>query len=68
MNANDRNESWKEGQVFELMDDTLRVWLEQEAIHLVAFDKPYHDPVELTESMARKLANVLREMADQLDL
>ena len=67
MSANDRDESWKEGQVFELMDGTVRVWLEQEAIHLVAFDKPYNDPVELTASMAKELADVLREMADQVD-
>jgi hypothetical protein len=68
MDVNDRDGSWREGQVFELMDGAVRVWLEQEVIHLVAFDKPYHDPVELTESMARELADTLRRMAERLDV
>jgi hypothetical protein len=41
MDVNDRDGSWRESQVFELMDGAVRVWLEQEVIHLVAFDKPY---------------------------
>ncbi len=50
---------------FELLDGDVRVWIEQEAIHIIAVDR--RDPVELTEVMARELAAALLEMAAQLD-
>ena len=52
---------------FKLFNGDVRVWFEQEAIHMIAHDPKYHNPVELTESMARELAAVLLEMAAQLD-
>jgi hypothetical protein len=53
--------------VFRLMGDQIRVWIEQESIHMLACDVKYGDPVELTGSMARELAVALEEMAGQLD-
>jgi hypothetical protein len=35
-------------QALELMEGAIRVWVEQEAIHIVAFDRPHLDPVERT--------------------
>jgi len=58
--------SEREKQVFQLLDGDLRVWIEQESIHVVAFDRPYNDPVELTRSMALRLAAELTRMANQL--
>jgi hypothetical protein len=52
---------------FELFDGDVRVWIEQEAIHMKAVDPKSGDPVELTETMARELAAVLLEMAARLD-
>jgi hypothetical protein len=52
--------------IFQLFDGEVRVWIEQEAIHMIAHDPKYHDPVELTSTMARRLAAVLLEMADRL--
>jgi hypothetical protein len=49
------------------MEGAIRVWVEQEAIHIVAFDRPHLDPVELTPLMARQLADALTKMAEQLD-
>jgi hypothetical protein len=51
----------------QLFDGEVRVWVEQEEIHMIAHDPQHHDPVELTPSMARQLASVLLEMADRLD-
>lgn len=53
-------------KVFQLRND-VRIWIEQEAIHIVAFDPRYHDPVELTAGMARQLAAKLLGMADEID-
>jgi hypothetical protein len=63
----DEKKSEQESQVFELEGGDVRVWIEQEVVHLVAFAKPYHDPVELTAKMAKKLAAKLQEMAEKLD-
>jgi hypothetical protein len=52
---------------FELFGGDVRVWIEQEAIHMKAVDRRSRDPVELTEAMARELAAVLLEMAARLD-
>ncbi|MBV9564312.1 MAG: hypothetical protein JOY90_28305 [Bradyrhizobium sp.] len=57
----------QERQVFDLMDGAVRVWVEQEAIHLIAVERPHLDPVELTGAMAKRLAEALNSMADQLD-
>jgi len=52
---------------FELNDGEVRVWIEQEAsIHIKAAAGG-NDPVELTESQARKLANALLRMAQKLE-
>jgi hypothetical protein len=50
---------------FELLDGDVRVWIEQEAIHMMAID--HRDPVELTETMAKRLAEALLEMVAQLE-
>ena len=47
-----------------LDDDDIRMWIEQEEIHLIAVDGT--DPVELTPSMARTIAAHLIEMADAI--
>ena len=53
-------------QYFELNDGDVRVWIEQQAsIHIKAVTKNV-DPVELTESQARKLAHTLLRMAETL--
>lgn len=54
-------------QVFELHNGDIRVWLEQEAIHLRASDGKTGDPVELTSANARSLANKLIQFADRLE-
>jgi hypothetical protein len=50
---------------FKLYDGDVHIWIEQEAIHMVAIDRT--DPVELTGADARKIAAKLIEMADFLD-
>jgi hypothetical protein len=57
----------REGSVFELLDGDVRIWVEQEAIHMIAGDLQHRDPVELTSKMARQLAIALKEMADRLE-
>jgi len=52
---------------FELMDGEVRVWIEQETIHMIAKDLRYNDPVELPTHMARELATALLRMADLID-
>ncbi|HEX5244535.1 MAG TPA: hypothetical protein VFW23_14830 [Tepidisphaeraceae bacterium] len=52
---------------FELLNGDIRVWLEQEAIHLRASDGKTGDPVELTTDNARTLAMKLIQFADRLE-
>jgi hypothetical protein len=52
---------------FELMDGDVRVWIEQEAVHIRAIEQISGDPVELTSDMARQLADALDRLADQAD-
>lgn len=54
-------------QIFELLDGEVRVWIEQEAVHIVAGDSLHQDPTELTSEMARDLAIELQRLADVLD-
>ncbi len=53
-------------RVFKLMDGDVCAFEEQEAIHLKAVDKS-GDPVELTSSSAKKLAEFLLKLAAQID-
>ena len=53
--------------VLEMMGGDVRVWVEQETIHLIAIDRPYGDPVELTAKMAMKLSSVLADLARRID-
>lgn len=55
------------GKIFEFEGGEIRVWVEQESIHIVACDKDYRDPVELTADAARQLAAKLEELADRID-
>lgn len=52
-------------ETFELMDGDVRVWIEQETVHMIAIDRG--DPVELPAFMARELAAALLRMADLTD-
>jgi hypothetical protein len=54
-------------EVFEFEGGNVRVWIEQEAIHMRACDMSNRDPVELTGSSARALAAKLIELADRVD-
>lgn len=49
--------------VCELSDGEIKVWIEQEVIHIKAIDT-FGDPVELTKERALELADVLRRLAD----
>lgn len=53
--------------VYELEGGDVRLWIEQEAIHLKACDSRHGDPAELTAESARELAKLLLKMADQID-
>jgi hypothetical protein len=50
---------------FELLNGDVRVWIEQETIHMLAVDR--RSPVELTEDMAKDLGVALLEMVAQLE-
>ena len=60
-------ESNKPKQCFTLLDGDVRVWIEQEGIHILAAERSSGDPVELTENMAIRLSLALKEMADRLN-
>lgn len=55
-------------QVFDLLDGEVRVWIEQDSLHIVAGDPQHGDPTELTAKMARELAAELGRLADILDV
>ncbi|RQH01654.1 hypothetical protein [Paraburkholderia dinghuensis] len=51
---------------FESSDGTLRIWIEQESsIHIKATTKE-GDPVELSESEALEIAEVLKDFASRI--
>ncbi len=52
--------------VFEFEGGEIRVWIEQEAIHLRACNK-HQDPIELSSDTARQLGDKLKELADSID-
>jgi hypothetical protein len=54
-------------QVHELEGGDVRLWVEQESVHLKACDPLHADPAELTVESARELARLLLELADQID-
>ena len=56
-----------EEATFELLGGDVRVWIEQETIHMLARDSKYNDPIELTSKMAMQLSIALKEMAARLD-
>jgi hypothetical protein len=63
-----RKEVIREGQVFDFEGGDVRVWIEQQAIHLKAGDSHSRfDPAELTAGSARELAAQLLKMADAID-
>lgn len=51
--------------VFKLLNGDVRVWIEQEEIHMIAVDRGA--PVELTPTMAKQLVAVLLDMIAQVD-
>jgi len=53
--------------VFEFEGGEIKVWIEQESIHIVACDERHRDPVELTVDAARGLAAKLKELADRIE-
>jgi hypothetical protein len=54
-------------RTFELLDGEVRLWVDQDALHIIAGDLRHNDPVELTSKMARKLACELERLADIID-
>ncbi len=54
-------------EVSEFEDGEVKMWIEQETIHLRAGDKSYDDPVELTSATARQIAQKLIDLADAID-
>jgi hypothetical protein len=50
----------------EIVEEYVRIWIDQEAIHMKAVD-PHGDPVEITAKTARRLASILASMADKMD-
>lgn len=53
-------------QQIEISGGEVRVWIEQEAVHLIAITA-HNDPVELTRSEAIKLAKALMDLSEKLD-
>ncbi len=52
---------------FEILDGNVRLWIEQESLHIKAAD-PHGDPVELTKEEAEILAQALLEISKEIDL
>ena len=44
----------------------VRIWIDQEAIHLKAIHEPHGDPVELSEQEAEAVIAALQSMLDRL--
>jgi hypothetical protein len=59
------DEFMEKGNAYDLSDGELRVWIEQEAIHIKAIDK-FGDPVGLTKEKALELAEVLKRLAGKI--
>jgi len=57
----------QKNNIFEFEGGDVRVWIEQDSIHILACDKTYKDPIELTTDTARQLAQKLNELADTID-
>jgi hypothetical protein len=53
-------------EVLRLTAGQVRMWIEQEVIHLMAGHPPSGDPTELTPEAARAVARALLEMADKI--
>ena len=51
---------------FETSDGEVRLWIEQESLHLRATDA-HGDPVELTKKEAVKLAEALLNFSKEID-
>jgi hypothetical protein len=50
---------------FETSDGQIRLWIEQDSLHLRASDA-YGDPVELTKEEAAKLAEALLKLSKEI--
>jgi hypothetical protein len=64
---NNEKDDTEPNDMFELMNGAVRIWKEQGAVHIKAIDHPFNDPVELTASMARQLAQKLLLMAEEVE-
>jgi hypothetical protein len=51
---------------FEMSDGEVRLWIEQESLHLRAADE-HGDPIELTKEEAVKLAEALLGFSKEID-
>lgn len=51
---------------FRLSEGEVRVWIEQESIHIVARTKVHNDPVELTEEEALSLAKAIEQLVQEI--
>ncbi len=56
-----------ENGVTEMMGGEVRLWIDQGVVMLKAVTARYHDPVELTTDAARRLAQILTELAETVD-
>ena len=56
----------KMSQQFEISDGEVRLWIDQESLHLRATDA-HGDPVELTKEEAVKLAQALLDFSEKID-
>jgi len=54
-------------KIFEISDGEVRLWIEQENLHIRAIDS-HGDPVELTKEEAVKLAEALIRFSKEIDL
>lgn len=53
-------------KIFEMSDGEVRLWIEQESLHIRAIEAN-GDPVELTKEEAKKLAEALVEFCNAID-
>lgn len=51
---------------FQISEGEVRVWLEQEAVHIKAVER-HRDPVELTKDEAIELGEALLKIAQEIE-
>lgn len=64
--ANDNQRRKAMTSISKRLDDDVRIWIEQETVHLKVIDS-YGDPVEFNAEECRVLATRLMELAKQIE-